>query len=125
MYGDTFSNDPSYGKTIRSPDPINMDPLSDMDSNVHISDLGCTWRKIEGSKGQYEVSDTGLVRNAWTGRILKQYTFKKVSVVHLRGHLNRNFTVASLVARSFIGEGRVSHIDGDPQNNNLSNLEVL
>lgn len=80
------------------------------------------WRKIEGSKGQYEVSNYGRVRNAWTGRILKQSG--KRPIVCLSGYIHKTCQVSRLVAKAFLGDGWVYHIDGDQSNNHVDNLEV-
>ena len=78
------------------------------------------WRKIDGSKGQYEVSNKGRVRNAWTGRILK--TNGRRPKVRLAGHVQKTFDVSRLVANAFLGEGRLFHKDGDQSNNRVENL---
>lgn len=81
-----------------------------------------TWKTIEKSRGQYEVSDWGRVRNKRTNRILKPSG--KRAMVHLSGYIGKTVLISNLVAREFIGEGRVFHRDGDPRNNHKENLEV-
>ena len=76
---------------------------------------------------QYEVSNTGHVRNRATGRLRKLQT-------HRKGHLlihtypgDRVLFVHRAVASAFIGsvEGLVvRHLDGDPTNNDSDNLAI-
>lgn len=72
--------------------------------------------------GQYEVSDLGRVRNAWTGRILKQAG--KRPKVCLAGYIGKTCEVSKLVANAFLGSGRVFHKDRDQKNNRVENLEL-
>ena len=74
---------------------------------------------------KYEVSDTGLIRNAKTGRVLKQFVGKD-------GYLRTQFagktrTVHRVVALAFVpadpGRDFVNHKDGNKRNNAASNLE--
>lgn len=74
---------------------------------------------------KYEISDTGVVRNAQTKREIKQYTGKDG---YLRTQIaGKTRLVHRLVARAFIAEdeGRmfVNHKDGNKANNHASNLE--
>ncbi len=90
------------------------------------------WRDIPGTE-KYEVSDTGIVRNKRTGRILKQHLSTGYYRVSLIFGLKMTIkTVHSLVALAFLGERPiddlgnpyfVNHIDGNKKNNDLSNLE--
>ena len=80
------------------------------------------WVPINGSKGQYEVSSYGRVRNAWTGKILKQSG--KRPKVCLAGYIGKTCEVCKLVANAFIGKGRVYHKDKDQSNNHVENLEL-
>ena len=80
------------------------------------------WAKVNNN---YEVSDTGQIRNAKTGRVLKQFVGKdgylrtqiagKTVVVHR--------LVACMFLRTETGKEFVNHIDGNKQNNHASNLE--
>lgn len=77
----------------------------------------------------YEVSGFGRVRNASTGRILKQnISSSGYPFVHL-GRKRKNMKVHILVASAFIGEKMpgfdVDHIDHDRTNANLNNLRYL
>lgn len=104
------------------------------------------WKDIVGYEG-YQVSDTGLVRTHnktsytehhgvrhWKDRVLKQ----KVSNPR-RGDYTvdlwkcgkpKRILVARIVACTFLNESldtsmSVNHIDGNPRNNNISNLEIV
>lgn len=73
----------------------------------------------------YEVSDTGQIRNAKTGRELKQFAGKDG---YLRTQIaGKTILVHRLVAYLFVrsdgGKDFVNHIDGNKQNNHASNLE--
>lgn len=97
-----------------------------------------TWLPVPGYEGRYEVSDAGRVRSltrrdargcARPGRVLKG------SINSRRGHVSINlfqansrerWMVHALVALAFLGPRpsgqEVCHGDGNPANNNLSNL---
>lgn len=84
------------------------------------------WKEIAGSK-QYAVSSLGRVRSKF--RILKQTISKKgYCKVHVRMMDGREVTdtVHRLVLLTFVGKPRqrhqCRHLDGNPQNNCLSNL---
>lgn len=87
------------------------------------------WKTIDwldtNSDGKYEVSNTGKVRNIKTQRILKpgknQYGYFMVCLG------NKMYTVHRLVAITFMGkstEGQtdIDHINGNKEDNNLTNL---
>ena len=85
------------------------------------------WKKIDG--WDYSVSDTGDVRNDATGKILKPIDagngyFRVCLYKEKRGTL---MLLHRLVAKNFIpnpeGKPEVNHIDGNPGNNAVSNLE--
>lgn len=84
-----------------------------------------SWRVILENP-RYSVSSTGRVRNNKTGRILKhRYDSRGYDRVNLQG---KDFKVHRLVALNFElpkqqGENQVNHIDGNPRNNDISNLE--
>ena len=73
----------------------------------------------------YEVSDTGLIRNAKTGREVKQYVGKDG---YWRTQIaGKTRTVHRLVACAFVpadpGKHFINHKDGNKQNNRADNLE--
>ena len=106
------------------------------------------WKDIPNFEG-YQVSDTGLVRTHnkvtcteyhgirhWKNRILKFKNAEKTKRNQARVDLWKDgkphsFVVARLVAFTFFEADindhslTVNHIDGDWQNNNLQNLELI
>lgn len=102
-----------------------------------------TWAPVIGYEGMYEVSDHGRVRSVgrmvtrkgtkpfWSeGRVLKttknQCGHFKVNL--WRGNKGRMFYIHRLMYEAFAGaipEGYdVHHIDGNPQNNVLTNMRI-
>ena len=87
------------------------------------------WRKIEGFL-KYSVSDEGLVRNDETGKILKEKIarngYSQVGLYDVNKKIRWN-GVHRYVALAFIpnpdNKTHVNHIDGNKQNNTVSNLE--
>lgn len=101
------------------------------------------WLPVKGYEELYEVSDTGEVRSVdrvlsvtnqkerlFKGRVLlqtmnKQVQYKQVSL--WKENKGTSYYVHRLVAEAFIpnpeGKPEVNHIDGNRQNNNISNLE--
>lgn len=86
------------------------------------------WRPVVGWEGLYEVSNIGQVRSVRTGLPLKS-KLDKYGYPHLglRGKDKRYWvTVHRLVAFAFIskpeGKDHIDHIDGNKQNNCVSNL---
>ena len=89
------------------------------------------WKDIVGYEGHYEVSNFGRLRSnkpKFYGIMNPSYTNKG----YVRYGLSLNnkqiiFTIHRLVAIHFIpnpeNKPEVNHIDGDKQNNNVSNLE--
>jgi hypothetical protein len=85
---------------------------------------------------RFEVSDTGLVRNRKTGRLMVQGTVGKGKYPSIstkiggRNGVYKCFKVHRMVLCTFTnepyeytGNNQVNHIDGDKANNHLSNLE--
>ena len=85
------------------------------------------WAKIKGYEN-YSVSTYGKVRNDTTGRILKaSKTGHGYRTLRLGSNSGKLLFVHRLVAEAFLekpdGCTEVNHIDGDKDNNSLSNLE--
>ncbi len=96
------------------------------------------WKDIDGYNGIYQVSNLGRVksisfRNNKTiksrEKILKTKTNskKRVYIMLYKNGKRRNLTVHRLVASAFLPNPNslpeVNHIDGNPTNNNINNLE--
>lgn len=85
------------------------------------------WKQING--GLYEVSNTGIVRNIHTRKVLMPYKNTKcrvqVGIYDGRGKRVKTF-VHKLVANAFVKNPNkyknVCHIDKNPLNNNADNL---
>jgi hypothetical protein len=84
------------------------------------------WKQIDD---RYEVSDTGLVRNYQTGRILKQQENQRgqLTVLLSDNGNDKRILVSRLVAKSFISNPNnlpvVMHMDDNTYNNVVSNLK--
>ena len=96
------------------------------------------WKPIKGYEELYEISNLGRakglihydVQNGYKEKehILKPFSQGKYKVICLRKNKRRkNFYIHRLVAETFIENPNnykvVNHIDYDPSNNNVSNLE--
>jgi hypothetical protein len=97
------------------------------------------WKDIKGYEGLYQVSNEGrvkalnrVVKSRWgTPKPLKAKEIREVvdSLGYSRLSLCQDGKVKAhkihrLVAEAFlIGEGQINHIDGNKQNNHVSNLE--
>lgn len=101
------------------------------------------WKPVPGYEGKYEVSSCGLVKSC-ERKVLRTHRNGTINETpyhekimrpkkHKAGYncvqlwhdaVGRNFGVHQLVALAFIpGSGPlVRHLDGDPQNNDVSNL---
>ena len=106
-------------------------------------DIKEKWRDVEGYENIYEVSNFGNVRTCegkitnsklhgirhWKQRVLKQKTdkkgYKRVSL--WIDKKDTTMLVHRIVAMAFIpkieGKNCINHIDGNPSNNCLENLE--
>lgn len=89
------------------------------------------WRSIDGYNDQYRVSNHGRVQSNYTGawRDLAQAKLRKRyrKVALCLDGTRKDIAVHRLVATAFIpnphGKPEINHIDGDPSNNQLENLE--
>lgn len=91
------------------------------------------WKDIEGYEGLYQVSNFGRVRslgNRSNHKDIKYLTpsgqrYKKVKLY--KNSKCKTFVIHRLVAKAFIpnefNKKEVNHIDGNKDNNNVSNLE--
>lgn len=103
-----------------------------------------TWKNVPGYEGYYKVSDKGRVLSlvGWNGhryvkrkRIIKGWvqltevggTYKRRVVKLTKDGKGEEIKVHRLVADAFLenleNKPEVNHIDGNPLNNNLENLE--
>lgn len=89
------------------------------------------WKTIEGTNGEYQVSDTGLVKTTKTGRILRPAVdargYERICLFKM--DRDRRYKVHRLVAMAFIPNPdsfpQVNHKDGNKRNNHVSNLEWI
>lgn len=86
------------------------------------------YKDIKDYEDLYEVSDTGLVRNKVSGKILKPLKNKGyLQVVLCKNGEHRRYLIHRLVAQAFIPNPlnlpEVNHIDQNRSNNNVENLE--
>lgn len=102
-----------------------------------------SWKDVVGYEVIYEVSNTGKVRSkegktthsvlhgekVWKSRILKEKNPKgrDVRVSLWKNKKDKSYLVHQLVAKTFIpnpsGYKYINHLDGNPRNNNVDNLE--
>lgn len=95
------------------------------------------WKDIEEYEGIYQVSNRGRIRSFYNGRhgvgnsskILNPSlgTHDRYRISLSKNGTKKDMSVARLVAKSFIpnpdNKPQVNHIDGDPLNNHVDNLE--
>jgi len=93
------------------------------------------WKPVIGYKKLYSVSSLGRIRRdgkamcgTWPGRILKGQKRGKGRYLNVT-LLGNSISVASIVARAFIGRKprklQINHKDGDRLNNCKGNLEYV
>ena len=94
-----------------------------------INTVNEVWNPVVGYEGLYEVSNLGRVRGLQRGKILKQKKDKHgyVVVILSKKGKKKDKRVHRLILEAFVGplpDGMVTrHLDGDPLNNNISNLQ--
>jgi hypothetical protein len=93
-----------------------------------ISEPSEVWAPVNGYENAYYVSDLGKVYSLISNKVLKQKTRFGYQLVELyKSGKSRTQFVHRLVSVAFLfkKEGRefINHIDGNKQNNNVSNLE--
>ena len=90
------------------------------------------WKDVVGYEELFRVSNFGNVFSKRTGKLLKQHSRKHgrktiATKVGGRNGMSLCFKVHRLVAEAFLenieNKPQVNHIDGNPSNNNLVNLE--
>lgn len=86
-------------------------------------------KDIKGYEGLYSINDQGEVYSYITGKILTPHTCSSgyLKVILCKNKVHKNRMIHRLVAEAFIpnhdGKPTVNHIDGNKQNNCVSNLE--
>ena len=90
------------------------------------------WKDIEGYEGLYQVSNFGRVKSVKRGILVptscgRSLKYRKVGLI--KNGIRHQVRVHKLVWISFVGpvpEGyEINHRDENPNNNALSNLELL
>ena len=101
------------------------------------------WKDIKGYEGLYQVSNLGRIKSlyGWNGhrylereKILKptskydkRVSYPRAVIKLIKGKDKKDYKVHRLVAQAFIpnpqNKPQVNHIDGNPLNNRIENLE--
>ena len=88
---------------------------------------GEVWKPVVGYEGLYEVSDLGRVRGLRKNRVLKPSLARGYHhyKLYLKGKDGKLALGHRLVMAAFVGPSNldVNHIDNNPSNNALTNLE--
>lgn len=94
---------------------------------------GIEWRDIPGTNGRYQASNTGLIKTTSNSATRKEKIlcpgswlgYKKVNICD--NGIQKSRSVHRLVASTFIpnpdSKPQINHIDCNPSNNHMSNLE--
>jgi len=111
--------------------------------NFSLDDMeGEIWKDIKGYEGYFKISNLGRVlaldreiirsdgkKYKYKGRILKNRISKRgyyITYIQIN-NLQKNFTIHRLIAINFISnplnKEQVNHIDSNPLNNSINNLE--
>ena len=90
------------------------------------------WIDVPGYEGLYKVSDFGNVLSVRRNKLLRPGVSRGYRMVILCNNTKRStIKIHQLVAMAFLGHKRsgmnqvVDHIDGNTENNKLSNLQIL
>lgn len=95
------------------------------------------WKDIEGYEGFYQISNLGRVKSlgGWCGTAKRKEKIRSTNLTHdgyvkvrlIHQDKDKTVRVHRLVAKAFIenpkNKDTVNHIDGNKQNNMVSNLE--
>lgn len=96
-----------------------------------------SWKNVVGYEGIYAVSSDGTIKRVKPGRATHPGKHLRVHVAKNRraklsltkNGVGRTFDVATLVAAAFFGPrpigSEINHVDYDPTNNAVSNLEYI
>lgn len=88
-----------------------------------------TWKAIAGYEGRYEISSCGRVKSLITNKILtpKVQNKGRLHIILSDGEMRKSYLIHRLVAEAFIPCNdrslTINHIDENPQNNCVENLE--
>lgn len=94
--------------------------------------VGEEWKPVKGYEGLYEISSIGEVKSIFYGKKPRMLKKSKTSTGYYKVELYKNkkrrsLKVHRLVAIAFIlntnDKPNINHIDGNPLNNNATNLE--
>lgn len=88
------------------------------------------WKDIEGYENRYIVSSFGKVKSMLSNKILSESTDsngRKGVALYIDKYNKKTYRIHRLVAKAFIpnpeNKPQVNHIDSNPSNNKVDNLE--